>query len=161
MDNIDNINNNSTTNSTEYEFDEFEEEVVNYTYAILTPKNGYDNIFAFLGGISDVANKYFDLFKGNSTPIQKKIKIVGLSGKMRIVKFIEMFGYSGSCQGWFNVDGYGNLLCDNCSDLYDEAKESLNLILDTIDQIAQNEKMSYDKIFLGGFSQGGIMTNYV
>ena len=62
--------------------------------------------------------------------------------------------------GWFNINGTGALICDNCSDIYDEAKESLYLILDTIDRIANEENMSYDKIYLGGFSQGAIMTNY-
>ena len=158
-----NITNTTVSNQTEEEkeFDEFEENVVNYTYATLTPKNGYDNIFIFLGGISEVSNKYFYFFKSNKTIIPKKTKIYFLSGKIRIIKFAELFGVTDPVPGWFNVDIYGNLICDNCNNIFDDAKESLNLVLDSIDQIANEENMSYDKIYLGGFSQGAIMTNYV
>ena len=145
----------------EDEFDEFDEDVVNYTYATLTPKNGYDNIFIFLGGISEVANKYFYLFKSKETMIPKKTKIYSLAGKIRHIIFTEILGHNEPVPGWFNIDKEGNLICNNCSDNYEEAKDSLYLILDTIDQISKEEKMVYDKIYIGGFSQGGIMTNYV
>ena len=143
------------------EFDEFEENVVNYTYAVLTPKNGYDNIYIFLGGIAEVSNKYFDFFKSNSTIIPKRTKIYFLSGKIRPLKFLEKYNYTDPAPCWFNVDAIGNLICDGCQTEFDQAKESLNIILDSIDRIAADEKMSYDKIYLGGFSQGAIMTNYV
>ena len=67
-----NINN---TSIEEKEFDEFEEYVENYTYAILTPKDGYDNILIFLVGISNVANQYVEFFKSNSTIVPKGTKI--------------------------------------------------------------------------------------
>jgi predicted esterase len=149
------------SNIEEDEFDEFDENVVNYTYATLTPKNGYDNIFIFLGGISEVANKYFYLFKSKETLIPKKTKIYSLAGKIRHITFTEILGHNEPVPGWFNVDKKGNLICDNCSDNYEEAKESLYFILDTIDQISKEEKIAYDNIYIGGFSQGGIMTNYV
>lgn len=143
------------------EFDEFEENVANYTYAVLTPKNGYDNIYIFLGGISEVSNKYFDFFKSNSTIIPKRTKIYFLSGRIRPLKFLEKYNITEPVPCWFNVDPYGKLVCDGCDTDFDQAKESLNIILDEIDKIAADEKMSYDKIYLGGFSQGAIMTNYV
>ena len=62
---------------------------------------------------------------------------------------------------WFNVDKSGNLICKGCKDEFDEAKESLNLILTQIERISKDEKIGYDKIYLGGFSQGGIMVNYI
>ena len=77
------------------------------------------------------------------------------------MKFLEKYEITEPAPGWFNVDSFGNLICDNCSDIFDEAKESLNLILDEIDHISQNENINYDKIYLAGFSQGAIMTNYV
>ena len=145
----------------ETEFDEFEENVVNYTYAVLTPKNGYDNIYIFLAGITEVSNKYFDFFKSNATIIPKRTKIYSLAGKIRPIKFLEKYNSTDPAPCWFNVDSVGNLVCDGCETIYDQAKESLNIILDAIDRIASDEKMSYDKIYLGGFSQGAIMTNYV
>ena len=63
---------------------------------------------------------------------------------------------------WFNVDSSGNLIFDDCGgDTFKEAKESLKEILDIIDNIKKEENIDYKKIYLGGFSQGGIMTNYV
>ena len=108
-------------NTTE-EYDEFDEYVANYTYATLTPKDGYNNIFIFLGGIKEVSNKYFDFFKSNQTIIPKKTKIYFLSGKMRKIKFMEAFGVTDPVPCWFNVDINANLHCDNCNDIYDEAK---------------------------------------
>lgn len=155
--------NNSTCNLTEEdEFDEFDENVTNLLYATLTPKNGYDNILIFLNGISEVSNKYFDFFQSNKTFIPKRTKIYSLAGRPRRMRFVEYYyNMSTPVPGWFDVDQIGGLYCDNCSDLYDEAKESLNLVLDSIDQIASAEQMSYDKIYLAGFSQGAIMVNYV
>jgi predicted esterase len=143
------------------EFDEFEENVENYTYAVLTPKNGYDNIYIFLGGIAEPSNKYLEFFKSNSTIIPKRTKIYFLSGRIRPIKFLEKYNITDPVPCWFNVDPVGKLVCDGCETDFDQAKESLNIILDAIDRIAADEKMSYDKIYLGGFSQGAIMTNYV
>lgn len=58
------------------EFDEFNENVVNVTYATLTPKNGYDNILIFLGGISDVSDKYFSFYKVKIPLFQKEQKFI-------------------------------------------------------------------------------------
>ena len=153
----------SSENSLEEDsIDEFEENIESYKYATLTPKNGYDNIYIHLGGISETADKYFDFFKSNSTFIPKKTKIYSLSGTIRIIKFMELFQVTDPVPCWFNVDSIGNLICDNCNgDDFKEAKESLNEILDLIDQIKNDENIDYKKIYLGGFSQGGIMTNYV
>jgi hypothetical protein len=44
--------------------------------ATLTPKDGYDNILIFLGGISDISNKYFDFFKSNQLLFLKEQKYI-------------------------------------------------------------------------------------
>ena len=69
--------------------------------------------------------------------------------------------YNFPVPSWFNVDREGNLICEDCNDQFDQAKESLKYILDTIDQIKNEENIDYNKIYLGGFSQGAIMVNYV
>ena len=132
-----NSNSTNINNTTKEEFDEFEEYVENYTYAILTPKNGYNNILIFLVGIGNVADEYFGFFKSNSTIVPKKTKIYFYAGRIRKMKFLEKYGITEPAPGWFNVDPFGLLICDNCSDIYDEAKESLNLILDEIDHISK------------------------
>ena len=142
--------------------DEFEENKENYKYATLTPKNGYNNIYIHLGGISETADKYFDFFKSSSTFIPKKTKIYSLAGTLRTIKFMENYQVTDPVPCWFNVDSLGNLICDNCGgDDFKEAKASLNEILHIIDKIKNEENIDYKNIYLGGFSQGGIMTNYV
>ena len=146
------------TDSSEY--DEFIENITNITYATLTPKDGYDNIFIFLGGISDVSNKYFDFFKNETTFIPKGTKIYFLSGQPRQMQFmIDYYNYSYPVPGWFNIDWQANLYPTKND--FKEAKESLNLVLDEIDRIKTTENVDYKNIYLGGFSQGAMMTNYI
>ena len=121
------------------EFEEFNENVVNVTYATLTPKNGYDNILIFLGGISDVSDKYFSFFKSENTFVPKGTKIYFLSGSPRVMTYmIDRYNYSYPVPGWFNVDSQGQLDPDEG---YTEAKKSLNLVLDEIDRIKNVENV--------------------
>jgi predicted esterase len=169
------------------EYDEFNYTYYNASYATLVPKKGYDHIYIHLGGIMEIAGFFSDFFKSNRTFIPKGTKIYYLSGKLRTTEYVKdniKDNFGGSIFGkifgdlfdevvdvvgdivdlpsWFNVDKDGNLICDNCNgDNFAEAKESLYFILDKIDQISKDENIGYDKIYLGGFSQGGIMTNYV
>ena len=156
-------NGNNGTSTEEVEFDEFEENITNVTYATLTPKGGYDNILIFLGGIGNVANQYFDLFKGNNTFVPKRTKIYSISGYPRIMQFvIDYYGSAYETQpvpGWFNIDSQGKL-CPTEHD-FTEAKESLNIMLGEIDRIKSDENVDYRKIYLSGFSQGGMMTTYI
>ena len=150
--------NTNNTNSTD-EFDEYEENVVNVSYATLTPKGDYDNIFIFLGGISDVSNLYFDFFKSNNTFIPKGTKIYFLSGPPRQMQFmIDYYNYTDPVPAWFNIDSQANLVPAND---FTQAKESLELVLNEIDRIKNAENVDYKKIYLGGFSQGAMMTNYI
>ena len=158
-------------NMSNEEYDNFTIIIKNLTYATLTPKNGYDHIYIHLGGITEIAGYFSNFFSSKETFIPKGTKIYYLSGKLRKTKYVESTEKGGlldnlielmKVPSWFNVDRDGNLICENCNgDDFAEAKESLNLILDEIDRISKDENIDYDKIYLGGFSQGGIMVNYV
>ena len=150
----------SNDNNNNELYDDYVENIVNITYATLTPKDGYDNIFIFLGGISDVATKYFDFFKSTNTFIPKGTKIYLLSGQPRQMQFmIDYYNYADPVPGWFNINKNAQLYPE--SNDFTEAKESLNLVLDEIDRIKNIENVDYKKIYLGGFSQGAMMTNYI
>ena len=150
----------SNDNNNNELYDDYVENIVNITYATLTPKDGYDNIFIFLGGISDIATKYFDFFKSTNTFIPKGTKIYFLSGQPREMQFmIDYHNYTDPVPGWFNINMTAHLY-PNSND-FTEAKESLKLVLDEIDRIKNVENVDYKKIYLGGFSQGAMMTNYI
>ena len=150
----------SNDNNNNELYDDYVENIVNITYATLTPKDGYDNIFIFLGGIGEVANTYFDFFKSTNTFIPKGTKIYFLSGQPREMQFmIDYHNYTDPVPGWFNINMTAHLY-PNSND-FTEAKESLKLVLDEIDRIKNIENVDYKKIYLGGFSQGAMMTNYI
>ena len=128
--------------------------------ATLIPKDGYDNILIFLGGISDVANKYFDFFKSKSTFVPKGTKIYFFSGPLRQMQFmIDYYNYANPVPGWFNIAANASLMPTEHD--FTEAKVSLNYVLDIIDKIKINENIDYKNIYLSGFSQGAMMTNYI
>jgi phospholipase/carboxylesterase len=130
------------------------------TYAILTPKYGYDNILIFLGGISDVSTKYFDFFKSKNTFVPRGTKIYFLSGQLREMQFmIDYHRDNTPVPGWFNIDKDAKLRPTEHD--FTQARESLQLVLDEIDRIKTIENVDYKNIYLSGFSQGGMMTNYV
>ena len=148
------------TSIEENETDVFEENILNITYATLTPKDGYDNIMIFLGGIGEVATKYFDFFKSNTTFIPKRTKIYSLSGNPRQMQFvIDYYNNSDPVPGWFNIDSRATLRPNPHN--FTEANQSLYLVLDEIDRIKSEENVDYKNIYLSGFSQGGMMTNYI
>ena len=150
----------SDINSDDIEFDEFNENITNVIYATLTPKDGYDKIFIFLQGISELSTDHFDFFKSNNTFIPKGTKIYSISGTPRQMQYmIDYYNYTNPVPAWFNVYSNGTL-CP--PENFTQANASLNYILDEIDRIKNNEKnIDYKDIYLAGFSQGAIMVNYV
>ena len=119
------------------EYDNFTIIIKNFTYATLTPKNGYDHIYIHLGGITEVAGFFSNFFSSKKTFIPKGTKIYYLSGKPRITKYVDGLFKDIPVPSWFNVDKNGTLNCENCNgDDFAEAKESLNLILNEIDRIS-------------------------
>ena len=150
------------------EYDEYEENIEYLDLygnkvplnATLTPKDGYDNILIFLGGISDISNKYFDFFKSKSTFVPKGTKIYFFSGPLRQMQFmIDYYNLATPVPGWFNIAANASLMPTEHD--FTEAKVSLNYVLDIIDKIKIDENIDYKNIYLSGFSQGAMMTNYV
>lgn len=151
-------NNNYYTESKE-EYDQFEINVYSGINATMTPLDGYDNILIFLGGISDVSDKYFDFFESKNSFIPKGTKIYSLSGPPRQMQFmIDYYHYSDPVPGWFNIGADANLVPDND---FTQAKDSLEYVLNEIDRIKNFENIAYKNIYLAGFSQGAMMTNYI
>ena len=140
----------------------FTEHIKNYSYASLIPKEGFDNILIFLGGISNNSTSFFDFFKNNEeTFVPEKTKIICLSGSMKIVQYmIDYYNIETPVPAWFNIDKNYSLIYEG-NDPYIEAKNSKEFILDQIDEIVKEVNYNYSKIFLAGFNQGAVMTNYV
>jgi len=136
------VNDDNSTNSKLNLIEEYiqlKENVVNNSYSTLTPEKGYDKIYIHLGDINEVSNKYFDFFKSNRSFIPSNTKIIILSAE--------------SSLSWFNINEEYIL--------FDEVKNSTNQILNKIDKISSEEKINYNKIFIGGYGQGGVMVNSI
>jgi hypothetical protein len=121
------------------EYIQFKENIVNNSFSTLTPEYGYDKIYIHLGDINETSNQYFDFFKSNRTFVPQNTKIIFLSSE--------------SSLSWFNINENYNL--------FDELKNSTNQVLNKIDKISNDEKINYDKIFIGGYGQGGVMVNSI
>jgi len=136
------VNDDNTTNSKFNfieEYIQYKEKIINNSYSTLTPDNGYDKIYIHLLDINETSNKYFDFFKSRRTFVPQSTKIIFLSAE--------------SSLSWFNI---------NENDIsFDEIKNSTNQILNKIDKISNEEKINYDKIFIGGYGQGGVMVNSI
>ena len=153
------VNNSNYYTEKKEEYDQFEVNYVNVINATLTPKDGYDNILIFLGGISDVSDKYFDFFESKNTFVPKGTKIYSLSGPPRQMQFmIDYYNYTAFVPGWFNIDKDANLVPPND---FSYANISLQYVLNEIDRIKNAENIAYKNIYLAGFSQGAMMTNYI
>ena len=61
--------------------------------------------------------------------------------------------------GWFNIDSTATLRPTPHD--FTEARKSLKLVIDEIERIKTIENVDYKKIYLSGFSQGAMMTNYI
>ena len=136
------VNDDNSTNSKLTFIEDYvqlKEKIFNNSYSILTPENGYDKIYIHLGDINETSNIYFDFFKSDKTFIPPKTKIIFLSAE--------------SSLSWFNINENNNL--------FDEVKNSTNQVLNKIDKILNEEKINYDKIFIGGYGQGGVMVNSI
>jgi len=123
------------------EYDQFKEKIFNNSYSTLTPENGYNKIYIHLGDKNETSNKYFDFFKSNLTFIPPKTKIIFLSAEPSL--------------SWFRINVNKN------NNLFDEVKKSSNQILNKIEKISSEEKINYDKIFIGGYGQRGVMINSI
>lgn len=138
------VNDDNSTNSKLSFIEDYiqlKEKIFNNSYSTLTPENGYDKIYIHLGDINETSNIYFDFFKSNRTFIPPKTKIIFLSAE--------------SSLSWFNINENEN------NNLFDQVKNSTNQILNKIDKILNEEKINYDKIFIGGYGQGGVMVNCI
>lgn len=156
------IKRNLESSSDDDEHETYIQNTTNPLYATLTPVNGFDYILINLGGITEVATRHFNLFLNSSISyVPKRTKIICLAGPPRVMQFmIDHSNYTLPVPAWFNVDAVGRLVY-NGTDPFVEARESKNYILDQIDEIVKEVNGDYKKLFLSGFSQGGIMTNYV
>ena len=137
------VNDTSTNSKLSFieEYEHFKEKIYNNSYSTLTPENGYDKLFIHLGDINETSYKYFDFFKSNRTFLPQKTKIIFLSAE--------------SSLSWFNLD------VNESNNLFDELFTSSNKILNKIDKISSEEEINYDKIFIGGYGQGGVMVNSI
>jgi phospholipase/carboxylesterase len=120
----------------------------------LTPNEGHDSTLIFMHGLGDSAEGYIDVFNSNAKPIPNKMKVVLLTAPQSAVTI-----NSGMVMNsWYDIKDF-NRNDDSIekSDV-DKNSERIKKVIE-IEVAKLNGK--YNKIFIGGFSQGACMALHV
>ncbi len=119
---------------------------------ILTPEN-YTKVLLWLPGVGDVPESYKDLFITDSI-IPNDVKVIILNPPIKPFTLSE----NKSITNWFDV--YKPGFHDKSYYNFDDVSLSSNRII----KIIKNEAKKigdYNKIYIGGFSQGACMALYI
>lgn len=120
---------------------------------LLTPKE-YTSVLIWMHGLGDVAESYKDIFLGPNSPIPNTTKIYLLNAPIAPLSISN----GATTTSWFDILSFG--LKDKDSINYDDViKNSLRVF-----KIIKNEAKvlgGYNKILVGGFSQGACMSFHI
>jgi predicted esterase len=123
---------------------------------ILTPINGnYDSLLIWLHGLGDSADGFVEFFNFPNSPTPNSMKIILLTAPEEPVTI------NGGMimNSWFdikNLDEMGSV--DE-----DHVKRNSKRVIELIKEEAKTQYINsnYQRIFIGGFSQGGCMSLYI
>jgi predicted esterase len=121
---------------------------------ILTPKEGHNSVLIWMHGLGDSALGYQNFFDSPYTPIPKKMKVVLLTAPRAAVT-INMGMVMNS---WYDIKSF-NKGKDSVeqSDVIKNS-ERINKVLESEVKLLNGD---YNKVFIGGFSQGACMALHV
>lgn len=120
---------------------------------LLEPIGGYDSVLVFLHGLGDSATGLLPLFESASTFVPPKMKVVLLTAPVGPVTINNGMNMN----SWYDIKAL-----DGNKDSVDEidVTNSAKRVIEAIEKEAKIVK-DYNKIFLGGFSQGAAMTLHI
>ena len=137
------------------------------TTVILLPKNNpekkYSTVLIWLAGLDESSEDFIDMFIHNPPllPHPERNKIIILCGEKMKVTAYKLDPQGDECYSWFNVTSLFNITENNVDSIdLNDVMKSTKKISEYIEKEAQYLK-GYDNIFLGGFSQGAIMSLHV
>ena len=119
----------------------------------LTPKGGnYDKVLIFMHGLGDSPTSFIQLFTSKSSFCSPSTKIILLSSPLQnitVFKGLQM-------RSWFDVLklGFNSPECYNYNDIQKNSMKVFKIIKNE----GKHFSGDYSKIFVGGFSQGAIMS---
>ena len=123
----------------------------------LIPKSGkYDYVFIFLHGFSEKIKDYIEIFNKNDGPIPENFIIILPSAPIIHVTRINSKAIS-----WFDTKGKDNDVILESDYVFEEIDKAGDKIKQLIIDEAKKLDNDYNKIFLGGFSQGACLSYHV
>jgi predicted esterase len=121
---------------------------------ILTPNEGYDSCLIFMHGLGDSALGFRDFFDSKYKPIPSRMKVILLTAPMQPVTL------NGGMimNSWYDIKSLKRKEDDIEESDVNKSAFRVNKVIDTE---AKNLDNKYNKIFLGGFSQGACLSLHI
>ena len=139
------------------------------TDVILLPKNKnnpekkYTTVLIWLAGLDESSDDFIDMFIHNPPllPHPERNKIIILCGEKMKVTAYKLDPSGDECNSWFDMTSLYNITETNVESInLEDLNKSTKRISEYIEKEAKYLN-GYDNIFLGGFSQGAIMSLHV
>ena len=131
---------------------------------ILLPKNNnqkYTTVLIWLTGLEEPPEDFQEMFNFSPSllPHPERNKIIILCGeKKKVTAFQGDIKYGDEAFSWFDVYNFDDISMNSIN--FEDVKKSEKRIITIIEKEAKYLG-GYNKIFLGGFSQGACMSLYI
>jgi len=126
-------------------------------YIHLVPKSGkYDYILIFIHGLLGSSEDFVSTFNKKNGPVPDNFKIILPCAPIANVTRLNFSAHS-----WFDVLGKDGDKIPEEFIVFSDMDENADKIKEIIKEEAKNINNNYKRIFVGGFSQGAIMSFHI
>ncbi len=123
----------------------------------LIPKSGkYDYVLIFIHGMTGNSTENLDKFNKKDGPVPDNFKIILPCAPIAFVTRLNFSTYS-----WFDILGINGAFTYEDDIVFSDMEKSAERIGKIIENEVKNVQNNYTRIFVGGFSQGGLMSYHI